>query len=77
MRRITLALVLVCVFGVGLLGGFANNTAKATTVCTFMACESDPKYGLVRWVCCRDTRTNQVSCAKTTEGCQWPTLLFY
>lgn len=77
MRRFTVALVLVCSFGIGLLGGFSNHAAKATTVCSFGPCESDPKYGVVRWVCCRDTRTNQVACAKSTDGCQLPNFIFY
>ena len=77
MRRIIFALVLTCSFAVGLMAGLSNNDARASTVCTFMACELDPKGFYVRWVCCRDTVTNQVACAKTTTGCfQFPTVLY-
>jgi len=77
MRRIIVALVLVAAFGVGLLAGFSNHSATAATVCSFTACEQDPKGFYAHWVCCRDTQTGQVDCARTTTGCaQFPTRLY-
>ena len=69
MRRIIVVLALTFSFSIGLMAGLSNNEAKAFSVCQFAACYPTAKGIMVRWVCCQDTVTGQITCSQTTSGC--------
>jgi hypothetical protein len=71
MRRIIVALTLTCAFAFGLLAGFSSKEAAAFQVCQFAKCVYDDRSGIyIRWSCCQDTSTGQITCSKTTQGCE-------
>jgi len=65
MRRIMVACVLTFAFAGGILAGFLNHPASATTVCYMYPCDEDAG---IQVTCCKHVETGHVICYETDCG---------